>query len=720
MKSRSRVSARASQILTREISRDEFLWAIGSFSTINRLPFQAELITKQFAPPYSISKLITALESVGLSVDVTDADVSDTGLKSSPSLLIYKARQDIEESEEQTPNIALLGKGTESTFNVFPAGSNQPQPFESKELSAQFEGVTVSVRAEAPAAPDDELNKKQKPFGFHSIFPEVLKYKPIWRDVLLASLAIQIVALATPLFTQVIIDKVIVHRTENTLIVIGVALALFMLFISAMTWVRQYLVIHTGNRVDAVLGSKVFGHLFRLPIRYFENRPTGTLVARVQGVETVREFLTGATVTLVLDLPFLFIFLAVMFYYSWQLSLIVVGCVSVIAIVSLLITPLLRKRLNEQFQLGARNQAYLTEYLTGVETVKSLQMEPQINSKYGDMIGTYLGAGFKTKTLFNTYNVTASTVEQIQTLAVLCVGAWLVMTTDMLTIGMLVAFQMFASRFSQPVMRIVGLWQEFQQANIAVKRLGDIMDAPTEPYATVPSRESSNGGSISIQGLSFRYSESHPLLYQDLNVEIESGSAVAITGPSGSGKSTLAKLLQGFYQPTGGRILVDGKDIGHMSANELRNFFGVVPQETQLFSGTVYDNLIVANPHAQFDQIVHACKLAEIHDTIEGLPKGYQTELGERGVGLSGGQKQRIAIARALLKRPRVLVLDEATSALDGETEASFYNTISKLKGKLTILAIVHHQPSIQIFDRSISIDPSIEVSTNFAKGKEQ
>jgi subfamily B ATP-binding cassette protein HlyB/CyaB len=274
------------------------------------------------------------------------------------------------------------------------------------------------------------------------------------------------------------------------------------------------------------------------------------------------------------------------------------------------------------------------------------------------------------------------TQTQTQTLAILVAGALLVMGNDGFTIGMLVAFQMFAGRLSQPVLRIVGLYQQFQEANIAVKRLGDILNLPAEPHAIVPSRaHTERGGRIEIRDLAFRYSDAHPWLYRGFHLSIPAGKAVAIMGPSGSGKSTLAKLLQGFYLPSKGTIKLDGIDIRHLAANELRQNFGIVPQETILFSGTIYDNLLVANPQASFEHV------------IEALPQGYQTEIGERGVGLSGGQKQRLAIARALLKRPRILIFDEATSNLDNHTAEQFARTINRLKGKVTMLFIAHQLP---------------------------
>ena len=544
-------------------------------------------------------------------------------------------------------------------------------------------------------------------FGFRWFVPELLRHKAIWRDVLLASLAIQLMALATPVFTQVVIDKVIVHQTLSTLAVIGIALGVFIVFTAIMSWVRQYLVLHTGNRIDAVLGSQVFEHLFRLPPRYFEHRPTGVLVARVHGVETIREFLSSAAVTLILDVPFLLIFLAIMFYYSVTLTLITVAILLLVAGLSLAITPVLRERLNRQFLLGARNQAFLTEYVYGMETVQSLQMEPQLGKRFGDYLSAYLQAGFSTRQLANTYNVAAHMLEQLLTLIILCVGAWLVMTSQEFTIGMLVAFQMFAGRLSQPMLHLVGLGQQFQQADMAVQRLGDVMNVPAEPYSLLPSREAKGEGRIEIRDLSFRYADNLPFLYKDFSLTIEPGRCVAIMGPSGSGKSTLAKLLQGFYQPEEGGIAIDRHDIRHLSANELRSHFGVVPQETVLFSGTIYDNLVLANPLATFGQVIQACKLAEIHETIEQLPQGYQTEVGEHGAGLSGGQKQRIAIARALLKRPRILIFDEATSSLDAATAEQFARTVNQFRGRVTMLFIAHQLPKGLQVDSVVTLGPN-------------
>ncbi len=703
------------------VRKDDFVWLLGSLCQVLRLPFEARLAEQAFPPPYERARLLLAIAELGMRVgEATGCPGSSTPM---PCVALLRLEPGAEPAAADAAQADASGAGLEcdaTSFLVpvlifkaeagrilyFAPRSNQAAVVTPEEFAQRFEpGHLLVARDAAPAVGIDAegLALPRKPFGFGWFVPELMKHKGIWRQVLVASLAIQLVGLATPLFTQVIIDKVVVHHTESTLWAVGVALAMFMLFSAVMTWLRQYLVLHTGNRIDAVLGQNVFRHLLRLPLPYFEHRPTGTLVARLQGIENIRQFVAGAAVTLMLDCPFLLIFLAVMFWYSWQLTLIALVAMLLIAGLSLAVTPMFRRRLDLQFIQGARSQAFVTEYVAGMQTVKSLQMEPVLEDRYGDYLANYLSASFATRQLANTYGTTANALEQAMTLAILVVGALLVMDAAntaqaggaTFTIGMLVAFQMFASRMSQPMLRLVGLWQEFQQASISVKRLGDVMDMPAENYSLAPQRADSSEkrGRIEIAGLAFRYSNEHPWLYRDLDMDFAPGELSVITGPSGCGKSTLAKLMQGFYPPGDGRILIDGSDTRHLSANELRSVFGVVPQETTLFSGSVYDNLLLANPNASFEEIAFACRQAEIHDVIERLPQGYQTPLGERGVGLSGGQRQRISIARALLKRPKVLIFDEATSSLDQETAEQFARTVNQLSGKVTIVFIAHALP---------------------------
>jgi len=677
----------------------DFVWAAGSAASLHRIAFDASLLLAEHPAPHTAASLVRALDALGLHVSA----VRDLAGRRLPCLALLPA----EASAEPRLVPAIVTEAKPERIVFFQPGRLEPSAANPAEFAARGPAVLLELAPAAEPLRDPEgARATGRSFGFGWFVPELLKHRTVWRDVLAASLLLQLLALAIPLLTQVVIDKVVVHRTANTLVVIAIALAVFVGFGVLLGWVRQYLVLHTGNRVDAVLGAAVFEHLFRLPPRYFEHRPTGVVVARLQAVETIREFVAGAAVTLLLDCPFLVLFVAIMFYYSVPLTLVVLAILAVMVALSFALAPVFRARLDRQFLLGARNQAFVTEHVAGLETVKSLQMEPQLRARYSRYLGGYLHAGFETRNLANTYTAAANGLEQTMTVAILCLGAWVVMTQEAFTIGMLVAFQMFAARLAQPMLRLAGLWQQFQEAGIAVKRLGDLMNAPAEPYSVTPARTGGGAGEIRLEGLGFRHDESLPYLYRDLSLTIAPGSAIGVMGPSGCGKSTLAKLLQGFYRSTEGRILLDGRDIAHLSANELRAYFGVVLQETVLFSGTVYENLLAADPQAAFADIVGACRLAEIHDTIERLPQGYRTELGERGIGLSGGERQRIAIARALLKRPRILIFDEATSGLDTATAEHFARTINALKGKAIVLFIAHQLPRTLKLDGIVRIGP--------------
>ena len=677
----------------------EFVWAVQSMAQIHRVPFTSEALLRACAPPYAREQLPQVMTAWGMTVRERPRIRRLESLQL-PCLLF----------QDDAPRPILLVRVEEGQAYFFTVAAAEVQTAPTACLMDRISGPALECSRTPTQPPDPEGSLQPATrFGWRWFVPQVLRHRAIWRDVLVASLVIQLIALATPLFTQVIIDKVVVHHTSSTLAVMAVGLFVFIVFSAALTWVRQYLVLHTGNRVDARLGVTVLSHLLHLPLRYFADRPTGVIAARLQAVETLREFVASSLVTLLLDLPFLFVFVAIMFWYSVPLTLGVLGVVLLIAGLSVLVAPVFRDRMNRQFLLGARNQAFLTEHIAAMETVKSLQMEPQLSRRWGEHLADYLEAGLHTRQIANTYNVVAGALEQLMTLGVLTAGAWIVMQSPesmqgRFTIGMLVAFQMFAGRLTQPLMRLVGLWQQFQQARIAMQRLGDILDAPTEPYDVVPARDSQGPGRVVVSDLAFRYAPDRPFLYQSLHLTLEPGTTTVLVGPSGSGKSTLAKLLLGFELPTQGDICIDGCDLRHLTANELRAFFGVVPQETVLFSGSIQDNLLAANPHASFEMLVHACRMAGIHSTIEALPGGYRTEIGERGAGLSGGQKQRLAIARALLKRPRILIFDEATSALDPQTAEQFAQTVNALRGKVSMLFITHQLPRGLQVDRTIRL----------------
>lgn len=723
------------------ITANDLAWAMGSACASSGKPFDPALLLKQVVPPYNENSLLQAATALGFQAKLTAQPLATLDMQATFVFVLLRGSPVVEPAPPQaTPASVEAGQplitlgllvnlqGTDVTWIA--AGQNTPQTEPIQKFAPRYCGRALLIQPPPEQVRDPDalgganIEGASRPFGFKWFVPELLRHRKVWRDVLWASLVLQLLALGMPLFTQAIIDKVVVHRTDSTLLAIAIGMGIFMIATSVLSWVRQYLLLHTGNRVDAVLAASVFEHLFRLPPRYFAQRPTGVVAARLHGVETIREFVSSAAITLILDVPFLLIAVAIMFYYSVLLTLLALSILLLIVLLSALVAPIFQSRLNAQFMLGARNQAFLTEYIAGFETVKSLQFEPQLQAKYADYLAAYLNSGFKTKQIGNTYNVVASTLEQLMGMLILVAGAWIVMhpateggnsggsetIAAVFTIGMLVAFQMFASKLSQPLMRLVGLWQQFQQARLAVMRLGDLMNAPAEPYSINPSRRGQGKGQIEVDQLAFRYAEDLPYLYENLSLTIAPGQVIALMGPSGSGKSTLAKLLLGFYWPTAGRIRIDGIDVRHLSANELRANFGVVPQETVLFSGTVYDNLLMANPHATFAQITQACQMAEIHTTIEALPQGYQTPIGERGAGLSGGQKQRLAIARALLKQPKVLIFDEATSALDAETAEHFSRTINTLRGKVTMLFITHALPA------SLRVDEVVQMSKTGAR----
>jgi subfamily B ATP-binding cassette protein HlyB/CyaB len=405
-------------------SQEQFVWLLGAACRLHRIPFDARLALQQFPPPHALEGLRSALVALGFREGLADLSAADLADLPGPCFVALKGAGD-------GTDFALLLRCDGSRALLVRSGQAEPEEVSFADLECGYAGACLQFAPEPRSLKDDDTTQAEdasaspKQFGFRWFVPELLKHKAVWREVLLASLAIQLVGLATPLFTQVVIDKVVVHQSLSTLAVIGIGLFVFMLFNAAMGWVRQYLLLHTGNRVDAVLGTRVFEHLLGLSPRYFEHRPTGVVVARLHGVETIREFVSGAAVSLLLDLPFLFIFLAVMFWYSWQLSLIAVGLLGAVTFLSAIVTPVFRSRLNRQFLVGARNQAFLTEYVAGFETVKSLQMEPLLKTRYGDYLAEYLAAAFRTRQLSNTYSTAASSLEQMMTLAILCVGACL-------------------------------------------------------------------------------------------------------------------------------------------------------------------------------------------------------------------------------------------------------------------------------------------------------
>lgn len=535
-------------------------------------------------------------------------------------------------------------------------------------------------------------------FGFGWFLQEIIKFKRIIGEVLVGSFVVQLFGLVTPLFTQVILDKVIVHRSLTTLDVLAVAFLAIAVFELLLNIARNYIFIHTAHKLDAKLGAKLFKHLLALPFRYFEARQVGNIAARVRELDTIREFITNKAVSVIIDLFFSLVFVAVMLLYSVKLTLVVLGFVSVIGLLYLLITPELRRRLEDKFQMAASSNSYLVESVTGVQTVKSLAVEGTMQNRWEDHLGRYVSSSFNLANISNVSGALSGTLRRLMTISVLYLGVKAVLQGD-LTIGQLIAFQMFSGQFAGPVLRLVNLWNEFQQALLSVDRLGDILNHPqevtTDKAITLPQLK----GELKLDGVSFKYSPDGPKVLDDVSVMIQPGMSVGIVGRSGSGKSTLAKLLQRLYIPNEGAIYIDGIDARHLNPFWLRFNIGVVLQENFLFSGTIRDNIALPKPDAPMELILQAAQIAGAHEFIAQLPGGYDTPVSERGSSLSGGQRQRIAIARALITNPRLLIFDEATSALDYESEKIIQNNMKAIKKGRTSVIIAHRLETIKECD---------------------
>jgi subfamily B ATP-binding cassette protein HlyB/CyaB len=556
-----------------------------------------------------------------------------------------------------------------------------------------------------------KMISSQVAFGFRWFLQEIRKFRRIIGEVLLGSFVVQLFGLVTPLFTQVILDKVIVHRTLTTLDVLAVAFVAVAGFELLLNIVRNYIFIHTASKLDAKLGAKLFRHLIGLPFMFFEARKVGNIAARVRELDTIREFITSKAVTVIIDLFFSLVFVAVMLLYSVKLALIVIGFVTVIAVLYLVITPELRRRLEEKFQMAASSNSYLVESVTGIQTVKSLSIEGSMQRRWEDHLGRYVRSGFRLANMGKISGAISSTVQRLMTITILYIGVRSVLQGE-LTIGQLIAFQMFAGQFSGPVLRLVNLWNEFQQALLSVDRLGDILNHPLEVVSAKAITLPQLRGKLCFENVCFQYSANGSKVLNGIDFTVEPGTSVGIVGRSGSGKSTLAKLLQRLYLPSEGAIYVDEIDIRHMNPYWLRFNIGVVLQENYLFSGTIRENIALPRPDAPMELILEVAQMAGAHEFIAQLPEGYDTEVSERGSSLSGGQRQRVAIARALITNPRLLIFDEATSALDYESEKLIRSNMETIKKGRTTFIIAHRLATVRNCDRILVMDKGRIVET--------
>lgn len=542
-------------------------------------------------------------------------------------------------------------------------------------------------------------------FDFTWFIPTIVKYRKYFGEVLIASLFLQLFALLTPLFTQVVIDKVLVHKGFTTLHVLAIGMILLAIFEALLGGLRTYLFSHTTNRIDVSLGAQLFRHILALPISYFEARRVGDTVARVRELEHIRQFLTGHSVTVVLDVMFTAVFLTVMWFYSPTLTLVVMMSLPVYAVLSIAITPAIRARLHEKFNRGAENQAFLVETVSGMQTVKAMAVEPPLVRRWEEQLAGYVRASFRATSVMTIAGQSATCVQKMTTVAVLWLGAYRVIDGD-LSIGQLIAFNMLSAQVTGPILRLVNLWQEFQQVGISMQRLGDVLNAQPEPSYN-PNRTTLPQvmGRVRFEDVTFRYRPDGPEVARKMSFTVEPGHTIGIVGRSGSGKSTIAKLLQRLYVPERGRILVDGVDLAQVDPAWLRRQVGVVLQENFLFNGSVRSNIALTDPGLAMEQVIQAAQLAGAHEFIMELAEGYDTLIGEHGCTLSGGQRQRIAIARALVANPRILIFDEATSALDYESEAVIQRNMAQIGKGRTVVLIAHRLSTVRPAHRIYVVD---------------
>ncbi len=592
----------------------------------------------------------------------------------------------------------LLAKFEEGKALILNPENGQPEQLDQKELHKRFTGELILCKHKNMAI-------RKITFGLKWFIPTIIKYKKALIDVLLAAFALQLIGLASPLVMQVIIDKVLMHKGFTTLKVLMVALVIALLFELLLSIAKNYVFSHTTNRIDVILSARLFDHLFKLPLRYFEVRRVGDTIARVREVENIRRFLTGTPLSTILDVFFLFIYIGVMFLYSPILTWVVIGSLPFYAALSLIISPLFKNQLEEKFNTGADMQSFLVENVSGVQTIKSFALEPLTQKRWEDKVASYVNASFKTSIIGGNAGAVGQTIQRGTDLILLWMGVHLVIS-GAITVGQFIAFRMLSSHVSGPILRIVNLWQEFQQTAVSLERLGDIFNAHPEPYSEMQKmRLPAINGAIEFQNVTFRYRMDAPEALRNMSFKLPPGKVIGIVGRSGSGKSTLSKVIQRLYIPEGGKILIDGVDIAMADPYWLRRQIGVVLQENFLFNGTIRENICIHKPAASMEDIVYCAKMAGAHDFILEQTEGYDTQVGEKGASLSGGQRQRLAIARALLTNPKILIFDEATSALDYESENIIQKNLAQICQGRTVLIIAHRLSTLRSADAIMVLD---------------
>jgi subfamily B ATP-binding cassette protein HlyB/CyaB len=668
---------------------DPGLTALVMLLRFQGLGVDPEQIRHQFrAVSIGIPEMLRCAKDLGLKAR---AVVSDWGRLSRIPLPALAALRD--------GSFLLIGKAGDDKAIVQKPGSPRPSLMTREELEAVWNGRLVLMTRRVA------LTDLARRFDITWFLGAVQKYRRLLGEVLVASFFLQLFALVSPLFFQVVIDKVLVHQSMSTLDVLMIGLVAIAAFETILGILRTYLFAHTTNRIDVELGARLFRHLLALPIAYFQARRVGDSVARVRELENIRSFLTSSGLTLAIDLFFTIVFIAVLLFYSSLLTMIVLASFPLYIGISVAASPLFQQRLDEKFKRGAENQAFLVESVAGIETLKAMAVEPQMQRRWEEQLAGYVAASFRVVSLGNTASQAVQFISKLVTVAILYLGAKMVIDGS-LSVGELVAFNLLAGRVSAPVLRLAQTWQDFHQARLSIARLGDILNTAPEPiYNPGRTAPGTIRGNIVFERVSFRYRIDGPPVLHEIDLEIPAGQMIGIVGPSGSGKSTLAKLVQRLYVPEGGRVLVDGNDVAQIDPAWLRRQIGVVLQDSVLFNRSVRENIALADPAIPTEQVIAAAELAGAHDFILRLPEGYDTIVGERGGSLSGGQRQRVAIARALITNPRILIFDEATSALDYESERIVQQNMARISKGRTVLIVAHRLSALRQADRIVTIE---------------
>lgn len=641
----------------------------------------------------SLRGLVAAAESVGFSTRPVKASLDQLAKQPLPAIAHWEGKHYIV-VYEITRKEVIIGD---------PAIGQLTLTY--REFREKWTGYTLLLQPTAFLK-----NTQETVTPFWQFFELMKPYGLVLFEVFIASLLIQIFGLITPIFTQLILDRVVVQRSELTLFAVGLGLLIFGIFKVMMMGLRQYLLDHTSNKVDLALIVGFIRHTLRLPLSFFESRYVGDIISRVQENRKIQRFLSGEALSILLDLLTVFIYVGLMFWYSWKMALLVLVIVPPFFLLALIATPFLRRISREIFNSFANESSYLIEVLSGIRTVKSTAVEQTVRWHWEELLQQEITKSFSGQVISNRLQIFSNLIESLMTTALLWFGASLVIK-DQLTIGQLVAFNMLLANVITPFQRLTILWNQVQEVVIAVERINDVLEAEPEEdlhhqvRQTLPPIK----GDICFQKVTFRYHpESDINVLENLSFDIKSGQMIALVGRSGSGKTTISKLVLGLYPPTDGKVLIDGQDITTLSLRSLRHQIGVVDQDTFLFGGTIRENISLGHPGAKLEEVMEAARLAGADEFIKKLPMGYETQIGEGGGMLSGGQRQRLAIARALLGNPKLLVLDEATSHLDAESERIIQNNLNQILQGRTTLIIAHRLSTVRNADLILVLDKGI------------